>query len=139
MTSGRFWSPASCGPIDSPPMSDQRTDALGAAEHVERLRDLQRELARRREHERARPRPAATGERGIHAGEAFEHRNRECGGLAGAGLRASDHVAAFEDRPDRLGLNRSWRGIAGAGDGVAHRRCESRIIKRTEHEDRTPF
>ena len=65
MTSGRFWSAASCGPIDSPPMSTAMRDTLGAAEDVEGLRDLQRELARRREHERARrSQPAARSRAG---------------------------------------------------------------------------
>src|SRR2546421_3502292 len=36
------------------PDEDERANTLGAAEHVEGLRDLQRELARRGEHERAR-------------------------------------------------------------------------------------
>src|SRR5438094_3880679 len=66
-----------------------------------------------------------------------EQRDRECRGLAGAGLGAADHVATFEDRPDRLGLNGGGSGIAGASDGVAHSRREPRISERTEHEKRS--
>ena len=42
---------------------NEGTDALGAAEHDERLGDLKRKLARRREHERTRPGAGALRER----------------------------------------------------------------------------
>ena len=94
-------------------------NALGDAEHVERLRDLQRELARGREHERARSCAAAFRQRRVGAHETLEHRNRKRRGLAGAGLGAADHVAPVEDRLDRLGLNRGGSGVPGVSDRVA--------------------
>ena len=44
--------------------------------------------------------------------EAMEHRQRECGCLAGAGLRACHNVLAGENGRDRLNLN--WGGLAVA-------------------------
>src|SRR5881296_178130 len=116
------------------PDEDDRLDALGAAEHVERLRGLQSELARRREYERARSRAAVLREPRVRPDQEFDSRNREGGGLAGARLGAADQVASLEDRPDRLGLDRSGSGIARAGDSLAHREREPRISECAEHE-----
>ena len=41
----------------------------------------------------------------------MEDRQREAGGLAGAGLRATEQVAAFQQQWDRLRLDRRWRVI----------------------------
>src|SRR3989441_966081 len=87
------------------PDEDDRLDALGAAQHVERLRGLQSELARRREHERARSRAAELREPRVRPDQEFNSRDREGGGLAGARLGAADQVASLEDRPDRLDLD----------------------------------
>ena len=62
------------------------------------LVDLQRELARRGDDERL---DAAA------AGDALERGQHERRGLAGAGLRAADDVAAFEER----GMACSWMGV----------------------------
>ena len=65
---------------------------------LERLAHLERELAGRREHQRLR--------RLLLQVEAGEDRQRERRGLAGAGLREADHVAAREQRRDGRGLDR---------------------------------
>jgi hypothetical protein len=75
-----------------------RVDPLARAVGAQRLRDLDAQLARRREHERLHV--ASTGRR-------LDHRQPERGGLAGAGLRLADHVAALEQR----GIACSWIGL----------------------------
>ena len=45
-----------------------------------------------------------------------EHRQREGGGLAGAGLRDAEHVAAREHVRDRLFLNGGGGGVTGCFD-----------------------
>jgi len=45
-------------------------------------------------------------------GEALQQRQREAGGLAGAGLRAGENVAAFQNEGNALRLD-------GRGDGIA--------------------
>ncbi|MCY1187101.1 hypothetical protein D9M73_280400 [compost metagenome] len=49
--------------------------------------------------------------------DARQQRQGEGGGLAGAGLRLADHVVAFEDHRDRLGLDRRRLFVANCGDG----------------------
>ena len=71
---------------------------------LERLAHLQRELARRGEHERLRGL--------LRHVEAVEDRQRERRGLARAGLRESHDVAAGEQRGDRRGLDRRRRLVA---------------------------
>src|SRR5438309_56220 len=67
--------------------ADDRYDAEPAgAEGAERLGDLARELASRREHE-----PAQAG---ALAGEPLDHGNDERRGLAGARLSAADQIPA---------------------------------------------
>jgi hypothetical protein len=73
------------------------------AEPLELARDLERELARGREDQRARAGPA---------GEALDDREEERGGLAGAGRGDADDVLARERRRDRLRLDR--RGVLEA-------------------------
>ena len=68
-------------------------------ERVELLEDLRGELARRREHQRARP-----AARLVH--QRVQDRQQECRGLAAAGLRAGEHVASGHRRRDRVGLHR---------------------------------
>ena len=57
---------------------------------------------------RARARPCSS---------MVEHRQREGGGLAGAGLRDAEHVAPREHVRDRLFLDRGGGGVAGRCDG----------------------
>ena len=53
---GPFLEPGELGSHRLTPDEDERANALGSAEHVEGRRDLQRELARRRQHEGPRSR-----------------------------------------------------------------------------------
>ncbi len=86
-----------------------RVDPLVGAVGAERLRDLDAQLARRREHERLDLR--------ILGVDRLEHRQPERGGLAGAGLRLADHVTAFEQHGNRLLLDRARRLIAHVLEG----------------------
>ncbi len=79
---------------------------------LERLADLQRELAGGREHQRLR--------RLLRQVEAGEDRQRERRGLAGAGLGQADHVAALEERRDGRGLDRRGGLVAHVAQGVQH-------------------
>ena len=78
---------------------------------LEAFLDLRGEFARRLEDQRARH---------ARAGAALlqhrEHRQREGGGLAGAGLRDAEHVAAREHVRDRLFLDGGGGGVAGRCD-----------------------
>src|SRR4029453_13009844 len=81
-------------------------DTLDAAEGVEGFRDLERELTRGRQHERARS--AARRGRRAFPREALDRRDRERGGLAGAclgpsgggGARAGANRGGLIDLPD---------------------------------------
>ena len=77
------------------------------------LGHLQRQLARRLQDQAARHAGA-----GAAAGQDVEHRQGEAGGLAGAGLRAAEHVAAHQHGRDRLRLDRRGRAVALLGDGA---------------------
>ena len=102
-----------------------------AAVLVDRLGDLHRELARGREHEGRRPAAAPVG-RGAAAGdrlrrrpalverrrEPLEHRQRERRGLAGAGRRLGEQVAALEQRRDRGQLDGRGLLVAEGGQGA---------------------
>ena len=88
---------------------DQRdVELLLGAVLDEAFLDLRGEFARRLEDERARH--ARAGAAGFQHGE---HRQREGGGLAGAGLRNAEHVAAREDVGDRLFLDGGGGGVTG--------------------------
>ena len=73
-------------------------------EGLEGVGDLERELAGRGEHERLGGADLAV--------DAGEDRQREGGGLAGAGLRQADDVAAAHQRRDGRGLDRRRRLVA---------------------------
>ncbi len=87
-----------------------------AAVGLEALGDLQRQLAGGGEDERAR---AALLGGALGARQTIEDRQRERGGLAGAGLRAAEDVAAGQQVRDRLRLDGGGRLVAGAEDGAA--------------------
>ena len=74
--------------------------------------DLGGEFARRLEDERARHARA-----GAALFEHGQHRQHESGGLAGAGLRDAEHVAARENVRDGLLLNGGRGFVAGRFDG----------------------
>ena len=87
-------------------------DAAVLAVRAQRLRDLDAQLARRREHERLR-----VGVLGI---DEVDHRQAEGGGLARARLRLADHVLAVEQVRDRLLLDRARRLVADVAEGGEH-------------------
>ena len=87
----------------------QRAVILGA------LGDLPGQFARRGEHQH----PAGF-ERGlpVHLAQAIDAGEHEGGGLAGAGLRDAEQVAARKDGRDGLRLNRRRRRIALEVEGL---------------------
>ena len=80
-------------------------DSLALGVGTQRLRDLDAQLARRREDE-----PLHLGLGGV---DVLDHRQTERGGLARARLRLADHVAPLQEDGDGLLLD-------GAGLLVAH-------------------
>ncbi len=101
---------------------DQRdVELLLGAVFDEAFFDLRCEFARRFEDERARhPRPRAAG---LQHGQ---HRQREGGGLAGAGLRNAEHVAARKDVGDRLFLDGGRGGVTGCFN------CSENLVGQTK-------
>ena len=79
---------------------------------LEGLRDLERELAGGRQHQGLR--------RLLPHVDLGEDRHRERGGLAGAGLRQPDDVAALEQRRDGGGLDGRGRLVADVGQRPEH-------------------
>ena len=73
----------------------------------------------------------AVGARHARAGAALfedrEHRQDEGRGLAGAGLRNAEHVAARHGNGDGFGLDGRRVGIAGCLDGAEHFGAESQL------------
>ncbi len=86
------------------------------------LGDLEGEFARRLQDQAARHAGAGAG-----TGEDVEHRQGEAGGLAGAGLRHAQHVAAHQHDRDRLFLDRRGRQIAFLGDRSQDRLGQTKI------------
>jgi len=72
------------------------------------LLHLRRELARGRENQRAH-RALRAARPGV---QKLQQRQRETGGLAGAGLRAGENIAAFENDGDGLQLDGGGLGVA---------------------------
>jgi len=79
-----------------------------AAVIAKALGDLDREFAGRRQDQGARH-PRARGDAVV--GEALQHRQGERGGLAGAGLRDAEEIAAFEEMGNGLRLDRRRHGV----------------------------
>ena len=94
---------------------------------LEAVGDLHRQLAGGHQHQRARL--ARAGRRGFLA-QAVEHRQRERGGLAGAGLGAAQHVAAGQHQRDRLLLDRGGGGVAIVGERAQQGRREAEGFER---------
>ena len=86
---------------------------------LERLADLQGELAGGREHERLRTL--------LRHVEAREDRQRERRGLAGAGLGEAHDVAAGEERGDGRRLDRRRRLVADVVERLEHRTLEAEV------------
>ena len=89
---------------------------------LERLADLERELAGRREHQRLR--------RLLRQVEAGQDRQRERRGLAGAGLRQADDVAAGQQRRDGRGLDGGRLLVADVGQRLEHLVAEPEVGER---------
>ncbi len=80
---------------------------------LERLGDLDGQLAGRRQHQHLR-----LGRGKVDVGQ---HRQREGAGLAGTGLRLAEHVAAFQHRRDGGGLDGRRGLVTDVGDRFHHR------------------
>ncbi len=92
--------------------------------------DLVGQLARGREDQRphrvARRRGAGVGFRQ----QVLDDRQREAGGLAGAGLRRAHHVAAADHHGNRSGLDRCGPGITALGQGPQDIRVQAESVER---------
>jgi hypothetical protein len=88
----------------------ERAELQMAAVSLRAFGNLSSQLTRRREHERARM------PRGRRRGELLQDGQHESRRLAGAGLRAREHVAAAEHGRNGLGLNGSGRVVALVGE-----------------------
>jgi hypothetical protein len=62
--------------------------------------------------------------------EQLQHRQREAGGLAGAGLRRREQVAARENDRNALRLDGGGSGVALLGDRAEQLGREAEIFKR---------
>ena len=89
---------------------------------LERLAHLQRELARRGQHERLRGL--------LRHVEAVEDRQRERRGLAGAGLGEPHDIAPGEQRRDRRGLDRGGGLVPDVAQRLEHRVAQSEVGER---------
>jgi hypothetical protein len=112
----------------------QHRDAEAAAVLVDGLRHLHGQLARGHEHERGGLDRRAVVEAVGSASErdALQQRERERGGLAGAGGRLAEEVASLDERRDGLALD--GRGLLVAQTG--ERRHE--LGAETERGERGP-
>ena len=112
----------SCSSGETPPISSATDELVVDAVFLEALLHLGGELARRGQDQRARHAcPRASGF------EPRQHRQHVAGGLAGAGLRDAEHVAAGHGDRDGLHLDGSGFGIAGGLDGSLHFRAEPEL------------
>ena len=98
MTSTPLRKACSCGPMPTPPKTAAPVIGVCTARSFEVLEDLRRQLARRRQHQRARraARPVD---------QLVQDRQQERGGLAAAGHGAGEHVAPLQRRRDGVGLD----------------------------------
>ena len=95
--------------------------AGGLAERAHGLRDLDRELARRHEHEHL-------DVRGVGV-DVVHRRQAEGGGLAAAGLGLADQIAAPGDSRDRSALDRCGGLVPELLDGLDHGGREPKLAK----------
>ena len=100
----------------------QRLDVLVAAVLVQRLGDLDRQLARRGQDQRL--------DRALLGIDGLDDRQPEGGRLAGAGLRLGDHVAAGEQDRDDLDLDRRRLLVADVLDRFQQRGVEPELLER---------
>jgi hypothetical protein len=62
-------------------------------------------------------------------GQQLQHRQREAGGLAGAGLRGAEQIAAGENDGDGLRLDGGGLGVALLGDRAEQLGLEPEILE----------
>ena len=96
--------------------------AIGA----EAVGDLAGQFARRREHQHAAGLALGAQPLGV---QMIEDRQREGRGLAGAGLRDADDVAALGGERDGLGLDRGGGDVFFFRKRAEDRLCEAEIVK----------
>ena len=117
--------PAQAGKLDAVGLAAVDGQDVHAAqvvgEGLEGVRHLQRQLARRRQHERLRV--------ALFRVDLGEHRQRERRGLAGTRLRQADHVAALHQQRDGLRLNRRGLLEPHAFDGLHHGIGQVQLLK----------
>ena len=90
--------------------------------------DLRRQFTRRRQHEQ--PRCARTSRAGLRFAQPLQNRQRERGGLAGAGLGARQQVAALEDGGNGALLDGRRLDVAQFLHGAQQFGREAELIKR---------
>ena len=59
----------------------------------------------------------------------MQDRQREGRGLAGAGLRDADDIAALARKGDRLGLDRGWSDVFLLRECAKDRLSEAELVK----------
>jgi hypothetical protein len=91
--------------------------------------DLRGKFAGRREDQRADRRAALGVALGGGVHQPVQHRQREPGGLAGAGLRAGEQVAALKDGGDGLFLDRRRRVVTRVGNSLEQRLGEPQFVE----------
>jgi hypothetical protein len=106
-------------PLPDAAVDDGRAERKVAAIGAETVGNLDRELSRRNEDERARRRKRLVG---AMLGKSVQNRQRKRGGLAGSGLREADDVTARQQGRDRLGLD--W----GGSEVVLGRECAQKRL-----------
>jgi hypothetical protein len=89
------------------------------------------EFARRRRGPARAPAAGAARTAGIGAQSRCSIGSANAGGLAGAGLRGAQQVAAREHERDGLRLDRRGRGVAVFGDGAQQRVGQAERARRT--------
>jgi hypothetical protein len=107
-----------------PAVHHRRAQRQVLAVNADAFCDLRGKLASRREDERAYRVARRRRTRVRVRREDLQHRQREAGGLAGAGLGAAHDVAPLEDRGYRLRLDGSGLGVALVGDRAQQLRHE---------------
>ena len=116
----------SCWRMSTPPNTHGRAQVRVLAVFLDLLLDLDRELARRREDQRAHVMAGGRGARVRVRQQLLQDRQAEARRLAGAGLGAAHDVVAGEYLGNRLRLDRRGRRIAGLGRRPAGFRAASR-------------
>ncbi len=98
-------------------VDDGRAQLGVPAVGLDRVLDLDREFPGRGQDQRAHRVPRRRRARVGQRGQLLQDRQRETGGLAGAGLGAAHDVVAGENDGNGLRLDRRGRGVAGFFDG----------------------